>query len=81
MAATSQYKAVTQHQAIFAKWDNSPAYDNAYVLELNPLPSFSLQQSNGEIRTVTSPVALAVNAWSFLAAVADGTNLYLYVNG
>ncbi len=47
----------------------------------NPNLYFLVRESNGTLDAVTGTLTIGIDVWTHVAAVFDGTKLYLYVNG
>ena len=71
--------------AYFSKWNGNVVNGREWLLWLSwATPNrleYRITQSNGTIIIVTSPTNIVLNQWTHVAGVADGNNIYLYIDG
>ena len=71
--------------AYFSKWNGNVVNGREWLLWLSWVTpnrlEYRITQSNGTIIIVTSPTNIVLNQWTHVAGVADGNNIYLYIDG
>jgi hypothetical protein len=77
------YKISQAQNSILASKYGGGAYYNGWILGLisSNQPYFEVLASPTSTIVLTSPVALSLNSWHYIAASYDGNNVELYVDG